>query len=217
MRAVSAFSLSHWAWPVAAIALAGCNFVTPGAKPTQGPNLTVTIFDWGPRTLNTFTGARNNTPTAGFPNYAGLWKEPASATPNFDGEIGVRADDPTGVKSLTISYSFYACGDQGGTWQLIPLTSFNNGATTGQSTFTLNANNNPAPTTLAYPIHITETDLQSVDCGGGKKSSGFGTIFVRVHASNFSTDPKTQTVWGDFDIQMNNGTSLSPPPNPYGG
>jgi len=198
---------------LAAALLAGCQFVTPGANPTQGPNLTATSFDWNSRSTTDFTGPRR-TPDPGFPwNYAGLWKDPGETT-NFNSTITMGANDPTGVKSLTVTYNFYTCGDVNGNPVLQPLTSFNGGATTGQSSFTLNAtpgppNNNQAPTRLAYPIRITTQDLQTVDCGNGKKSSGLGTIYITVSASNFSANPAVNSTRGEFDIQIDN----SPLPN----
>lgn len=202
-------TFAAWAPTAAAILLVGCNFVSPGNKPTKSPDLGISGFDWNDRSLRDFTGARGTPHPPQFPwAYNGLWKYTDTAP--FSANIGVRALDPSGVHSLAISYSFYTCGDFGTNPISAPLTSFNNGATTGQSGFSLTGNSNPATTELAFPVTITTTDLQTVACPNGKHSSGLGTIVVNVTATNFSADPNTRTTLGQFDIQIGN----SPLPNP---
>jgi hypothetical protein len=198
----------------------GC-LITPNTQPTQSPSLDVSVFDFTNRTFKDITGTRG-TPTASNPfAYAGELDDSSETT--FDSSIGVRAHDPTGVQQLELRYNFFTCSDVPGNSgpSLIPLTSFNNTATTGQSVFTITStpgppNNNQAPTDLALPLTVTTADLQSVQCPNGKNSSGQGTIELLVTASNFSTNPNTRTTQGVFDIRIGPNSPVPQPPGTGG-
>ncbi len=197
--------------PVDAFLVGGCPMVPPGPQPSASPSLDVNVLDNISGVRTDITGARSS-PTPSNPyQYSGLWTQPASET-QFDAEIGIHAHDPTGVHQLIIAFQFYTCAGP----SLLQLRSFNNGATTGVSQFTLTAtpgppNGNQAPTDLAFPIRITTADLQSVVCPNGQKSSGVGTIEMTVNASNFSTNPSTQTTLAVFDLQLDSSPIPQPP------
>lgn len=191
----------------------GCP-VKPNRHPGTSPDLDVNIFDYVTRTLKDITGPRGQYQNY---QYAGLFDSNTlgDTASNFDSNIGVHAHDPGGVRSLSVSYQFYACAEQGNP-VLNPLTSFNNGATTGQSGFTITStppqqNNGQVTTDLAFPITITWKDLQSVACANGKNSEGNGTIVVTAVAKNFSSNSSSETTQGFFDIRVGNP---SPIPNP---
>jgi hypothetical protein len=210
-----------------------CNFVTPNTSPSAPPKLAINVYDY------TFTTCTQGTcmsccpqlqsgssrtdscpysqcnPIALSPTIKGssyTWFLSDLLRPNFDSLISVSATDPTGVQSLTVSYTFLTCPTSQDIfgYNSMKLTSFNNGGFIAPSnSFTLNStpgppNNNQAVTQLAFPITITTTDLKSIACPTppGGNSSGLGDLFVNVQASNFSATSTNKTSSGQFLLQI---------------